>query len=72
MRESSPSCGVLVSLFGIVLVGMAGMSKEKELPEEEKKKSVAEYNFSKGMLVALFSGLMSAALGFGLRRRAHD
>jgi len=58
--------GVLVSLFGIVLVGLAGMSKEKELPEAEKKKSVAEYNFSKGMLVALFSGLMSAALGFGL------
>jgi L-rhamnose-H+ transport protein len=55
-----------VSLLGIVLVGMAGMSKEKELPEEEKKKSVAEYNFKKGMLVALFSGLMSAALGFGL------
>ena len=59
-------CGVLVSLVGIVLVGLAGMSKEKELPEAEKKKSVAEYNFSKGMLVALFSGLMSAALGFGL------
>jgi L-rhamnose-H+ transport protein len=58
--------GVVVSLLGIVLVGMAGMSKEKELPEEEKKKSVAEYNFGKGMLVAVFSGLMSAALGFGL------
>jgi L-rhamnose-H+ transport protein len=58
--------GVVVSLLGIVLVGMAGMSKEKELPEAEKKKAVAEYNFSKGMLVALFSGLMSAALGFGL------
>ncbi len=58
--------GVLVSIFGIVLVGLAGMSKEKELPEAEKKKAVAEYNFSKGMLVALFSGLMSAALGFGL------
>jgi len=58
--------GVLVSLAGIVLVGMAGMSKEKELPEAEKKKAVAEYNFVKGMLVALFSGLMSAALAFGL------
>ena len=58
--------GVVVSLLGIVLVGMAGMSKEKELPEAEKKKAVAEYNFGKGMLVALFSGLMSAALGFGL------
>ena len=59
--------GVLVSIAGIVLVGLAGMSKEKELPEAEKKKAVAEYNFSKGMLVALFSGLMSAALGFGLQ-----
>ena len=58
--------GVLASLVGIVLVGMAGMSKEQELPEEEKKKAVEEYNFGKGMLVALFSGLMSAALGFGL------
>lgn len=58
--------GVAVSIAGIVLVGMAGMSKEKELPEEVKKKSVAEYNFGKGMLVAVFSGLMSAALGFGL------
>lgn len=58
--------GVVVSLVGIVLVGMAGMSKEKELPEEEKKKSVAEYNFKKGILIAIFSGLMSAALGLGL------
>jgi L-rhamnose-H+ transport protein len=58
--------GVIVSVAGIVLVGLAGMSKEKELPEAEKKKSVAEYNFSKGMMVAVFSGLMSAALGFGL------
>jgi L-rhamnose-H+ transport protein len=58
--------GVGVSLAGIVLVGMAGMSKERELPEAEKKKAVAEYDFKKGIMVALFSGLMSAALGFGL------
>jgi L-rhamnose-H+ transport protein len=58
--------GVIVSVAGIALVGMAGMSKEKELSEEVKKKSVAEYNFGKGMMVAVFSGLMSAALGFGL------
>ena len=59
--------GVLVSLAGIVMVGMAGMSKERELPEEEKKKSVAEYNFKKGILAALFSGLMSSAMSFGLQ-----
>jgi L-rhamnose-H+ transport protein len=46
---------------------MAGMSKERELPEEEKKKAVAEFNFKKGMMVALFSGLMSAGMSFGLQ-----
>lgn len=59
--------GVLVSVIGIVLVGMAGMSKESELPNEEKKKAVAEYDFKKGILVALFSGIMSAGMSFGLQ-----
>jgi L-rhamnose-H+ transport protein len=58
--------GVVVSLIGIVFVGMAGISKERELPEEEKKKAVAEYSFNKGIVAALFSGLMSSAMGFGL------
>ena len=57
---------VIVSLVGIVMVGMAGMSKENELPEEEKKKAVAEYDFKKGILVAIFSGLMSSGMSFGL------
>jgi L-rhamnose-H+ transport protein len=58
--------GVVVALGGIVMVGMAGMSKEKELPEEQKKKAVAEFNFQKGMVVAIFSGIMSAGMAFGL------
>ena len=59
--------GVGVSLLGIVLVGMAGMSKENELPEEAKRKAVAEYDFKKGILVAAFSGIMSAGMSFGLQ-----
>ncbi len=59
--------GVLVSLIGIILVGGAGMSKENELPEEQKKAAVAEFDFKKGLLVAIFSGLMSAAMNFGLQ-----
>jgi L-rhamnose-H+ transport protein len=56
-----------VSVAGIVFVGMAGMSKEGELSEEQKKKSVAEFNFKKGIIAVLFSGLMSSAMSFGLQ-----
>ena len=59
--------GVCVSLLGIVFVGLAGKSKEDELLEEEKKKSVAEFNFKKGILVALIAGLASAGMIFGLQ-----
>jgi L-rhamnose-H+ transport protein len=58
---------VVVSLVGIVLVGGAGMSKEAELPEEAKKAAVAEFDFKKGVVVAVFSGLMSAGMNFGLQ-----
>jgi len=59
--------GALISVAGIVFVGMAGMSKTNELPEEEKKKAVAEFNFKKGIIAVLFSGLMSSAMSFGLQ-----
>lgn len=56
-----------VSLAGIIFVGMAGRSKEGELSEEQKRKTVAEFDFKKGLVVALFSGLMSSAMSFGLQ-----
>lgn len=59
--------GVVVSLVGIVFVGWAGKLKEGELPAEEKMKSVAEFDFKKGIVVALFSGIASAGMNFGLQ-----
>ena len=59
--------GVFGSLAGIALVGLAGKAKESELSEEEKKRAVAEFDFKKGMLVALFSGIASAGMNFGLQ-----
>jgi L-rhamnose-H+ transport protein len=58
---------VLVSLFGIISVGGAGISKTNELPEEEKKIAIAEFNLKKGLIVAFIAGLMSAAMSFGLQ-----
>jgi L-rhamnose-H+ transport protein len=56
-----------VSLLGIVCVGLAGRSKESELPDEIKKKTVAEFDFRKGLMAAVFAGLMSSAMSFGLQ-----
>ena len=58
--------GVAICLFGIAVTGMAGMSKEGELSEEEKKATVKEFSFVKGILVATFSGIMSSAFAYGL------
>ncbi len=58
--------GVAVCLLGIGIAALAGLTKEKEMPAEEKKKSIAEFSFSKGMVVATFSGIMSACFAFAL------
>jgi L-rhamnose-H+ transport protein len=58
--------GVLVCLSGIAISGWAGWKKEQELPPEQKQKVVKEFNFTKGILVATFSGIMSACFNFGL------
>jgi L-rhamnose-H+ transport protein len=56
--------GLGVCLAGIAVSGMAGASKQRELSDEQKKSTVAEFNFPKGMAVAVFCGLMSACMSF--------
>ncbi len=58
--------GVGVCLLGIAIAGAAGMSKEREMSEDQKTSTIKEFNFSKGILVAVFSGIMSACFAFGL------
>jgi L-rhamnose-H+ transport protein len=58
--------GVIICLVGIYICGKAGMMKEKELPDEIKKKSVSEFSLVKGLMVAVFSGIMSACFNFGI------
>jgi L-rhamnose-H+ transport protein len=58
--------GVGICLFGIIFAGAAGMSKEKEMSEEQKRASIKEFDLKKGLLVATFSGVMSACFAYGL------
>ena len=59
--------GVILSLVGIVFVGIAGKAKEGEMPEEQKRKAVAEFDFKKGVVTAIIAGVFSAGMNFGLQ-----
>jgi L-rhamnose-H+ transport protein len=58
--------GVLVCLIGIAISGKAGMMKENELSEAEKKKTIAEFSLYKGLAIAVLSGILSSFFNFGI------
>ena len=59
--------GVVATLVGIAFVGAAGHRKSRELTGDAARKAVAEFDFKKGLWIAVFSGLMSAGMNFGLQ-----
>lgn len=58
--------GVVVTLLGIGIIGVAGSMKSASLSAEEKQKAVKDFNFTKGLIVALLAGFMSACFSIGL------
>jgi len=58
--------GVLVCLVGIAICGWAGISKERELSTEQKRASIKEFDFLRGLFVAIFAGVMSSCMAFGI------
>lgn len=58
--------GVVVTLVGIAVIGVAGSMKASTLSEEEKKIAVRDFNFPKGLAIALLAGFMSGCFNVGL------
>ena len=58
--------GVCITLTGIAVIGYAGSLRSKNMTEEEKRAAVKEFALTKGLLVALLAGLMSACVALGL------
>lgn len=53
--------GVVVTLLGIAIIGIAGNMRAKNAGE-----TVSDFNFGKGITVALIAGMMSACFSIGL------
>ncbi len=62
--------GVCITLVGIAVIGYAGSLRAKNMTEEEKKAAVKDFALTKGLLVALLAGVMSACFNLGLEAGA--
>lgn len=58
--------GVCVTLAGIAVIGYAGSLRARNMSEEEKRAAVRDFALTKGLLVALLAGVMSACFALGL------
>lgn len=58
--------GVVATLLGIAIIGVAGSMKAASLSDEAKKEAVKDFNFPKGLAIALLAGFMSGCFNVGL------
>jgi L-rhamnose-H+ transport protein len=58
--------GLIICVIGIVICGKAGASKDKELGGAETDASGSEFKLTKGLIVAIVSGVLSACFSFGI------
>lgn len=57
--------GILVLMVGIILCGKAGLMKDKELVKSKDGVN-SEFKLSKGLIIAVISGILSAFFSFGI------
>ena len=58
--------GAAISMLGIVVCGMAGIRKERELTAEQARATIKEFALVKGFAVAIFAGVMSSFMAFAI------
>lgn len=58
--------GVSIAIAGIAVIGYAGALRASNMSEEAKRAAIKDFALTKGLLVALLAGVMSACFSFGL------
>ena len=55
-----------ITLAGIAVIGYAGSLRAQNMTEEQKRAAIKDFALTKGLLVALLAGVMSACFNLGL------
>ncbi len=58
--------GVAITLAGIAVIGYAGSLRAAHMSEEEKRAAIRDFALTRGLVVALLAGVMSACFALGL------
>ena len=58
--------GVCLTIAGIAVIGYAGALRSRQMSEEDRKKAIADFALTKGLLIAVLAGVMSACFSLGL------
>jgi L-rhamnose-H+ transport protein len=58
--------GVSIAIAGVAVIGYAGSLRNKNMSEEAKKAAIKDFALTKGLLMALIAGVMSACFALGL------
>ena len=58
--------GICITLYGITVIGYAGSLRAGNMSEDDKRKAIKDFALTKGLLVALLAGVMSACFALGL------
>lgn len=58
--------GVCLTIAGIAVIGYAGALRSRQMSEEDRKKAIADFALTKGLLIAVLAGVMSACFNLGL------
>ena len=58
--------GICITLAGITVIGFAGSLRARNMSDEDKRKAIKDFALTKGLLVALHAGVMSACFSLGL------
>jgi L-rhamnose-H+ transport protein len=60
--------GVLIAIVGIGFTGWAGYLKDRKISDAEKRASVGEFSFIKGVVAAILVGITGSAMSLGFEQ----